>query len=137
MIMSRLFAVLAMLFLAGCAATPQKPAEEAARVRVAAHQQARLDSNYQLAYTFTSPGYRETHPYKFYLGKMGGASIKRRGFEIKRISCQEKVCDVVIDLRYSYAGAAGAKMGKDTVMQRDLPEKWILIDGEWWLVPDR
>ena len=136
MIMSRLFAVLAVLFLAGCAAVPQKPPEEAARARVAAHQQARLENNFQLAYTFTSPGYRETHPYKFYLGKMG-PSIKRRGFEIKSIACQEKVCDVVIDLRYSYAGAAGAKMGKDTVMQRDLPEKWILIDGEWWLVPDR
>ena len=137
MIMSRFFAVLAVLFLAGCAATPQKPAEEAARARVAAHQQARLDNNLQLAYTFTSPGYRETHPYKFYLGKMGGAAIKRRGFEIKSISCQEKVCDVVIDLSYSYAGEAGGKMGKDTVMQRELPEKWILVDGEWWLVPDR
>lgn len=137
MIMSRLFTVLAVLFLAGCAAMPAKAPEDTVRARAAAHQQARLDNNYQLAYTFTSPGYRETHPYKFYLGKMGGASIKRRGFEIKSISCQEKVCDVVIDLSYSYAGAAGGKMGTDTVMQREMPEKWILADGEWWLVPDR
>ncbi len=75
-----LLAVVAMFLLGGCAAMPQKPVEDVVKARVATHQQARLENNFELAYTFTSPGYRETHPYKAYLGKMG-PSIKRRAFD--------------------------------------------------------
>ena len=136
MIRSVLFAVVASLLLGACAALPQKPVEEVVKARVAAHQQARLENNLELAYTFTSPGYRETHPYKAYLGKMG-PSIKRRAFDIKSVSCEGELCTVVVELSYSYGGLAGGKMGADTVMQRDMTEKWILVDGEWWLVPGR
>jgi hypothetical protein len=131
------FSIFALLLLGGCAAQPQKPAsaEEAVKVRATAQQQARLENNFELAYKFTSPGYREAHPYKFFLGRMGTV-VRRRGFEVKSVSCEGEVCSVIVDLQYSYAGlAAGAK--KDTVMQRELTEKWILVDGEWWLVPDR
>ena len=133
---SGLLAVVAMFLLGGCAATPQKTPEEAVRARVEAHQQARLANDFELAYSFTSPGYRETHPYKFYLGKMG-ASVKRRGFEIKNVACEADMCNVSIDLTYTYMGAPGVRMGTDTVMQRVMQEKWIRVDGEWWLVPER
>jgi hypothetical protein len=135
-IRSALFAVLALVMLGGCAAIPQKPMEEVVKARVTAHQQARLDNNFELAYTFTSPGYRETHPYKAYLSGMG-AAVKRRSFDVKSVNCEGDVCSVTVELSYSYQGKAGAKMGKDTVMTREMPEKWIRIDGEWWLVPDR
>jgi len=131
------FSIFALFLLGGCAAQPQTPAsaEEAVKARATAQQQARLENNFQLAYTFTSPGYRETHPYKFYLGRMGTV-IKRRGFEVKSVSCEGDVCSVLVNLEYSYAGlAAGAS--KDAVMKRELTEKWIRADGEWWLVPDR
>ncbi|MBK9468441.1 MAG: hypothetical protein IPO20_11000 [Gammaproteobacteria bacterium] len=136
MIRSVLFAVVASLLLGACAALPQKPVEEVVKARVAAHQQARLENNLELAYTFTSPGYRETHPYKAYLGKMG-ASIKRRAFDIKSVSCEVDLCNVVVELSYTYGGLAGGKMGADTVMQREMNEKWIRADGEWWLLPTR
>jgi negative regulator of sigma E activity len=131
-----LLAVVAMFLLGGCAAMPQKTPEDAVRARVEAHQKARLENNFELAYTFTSPGYRETHAYKFYLGKMG-AAVKRHGYEIKEVSCEADACNVNIELSYSYLGKAGAKMGKDTVMQRQMTEKWIRVDGEWWLMPER
>ena len=133
---SGLLAVVVMFLLGGCAAMPQKTPENAVRARVEAHQQARPENNFELAYTFTSPGYRETHPYKSYLGKMG-AMVKRRSYEIKDVACEADLCNVSIELSYSYLGAAGAKMGKDTVMQRVMTEKWIRVDGEWWLVPER
>ena len=89
MIRSVLFAVVASLLLGACAALPQKPVEEVVKARVAAHQQARLENNFELAYSYT------------------------------------------------YGGLAGGKMGADTVMQREMNEKWIRADGEWWLLPTR
>ena len=47
------------------------------------------------------------------------------------------VLGVVVELSYTYGGLAGGKMGADTVMQREMNEKWIRADGEWWLLPTR
>jgi len=136
---SRFFlpAALALFVLGGCAVQPRTDSsQDALRARVEAYEQARQENNFQLSYTFTSPGYRETHPYKFYLGKMG-AAVKRHSHEIKDVACREDACTVTVLLKYSYLGEAGARMGADTIMERDMVEQWIRVDNEWWIVPDR
>ena len=122
-----------LLLLAGCASMMMTPEERVAK-RAAEHQQARLEYDFEKAYSFTSPGYRQTTPYKLYLAGMG-PSIKRTGFEIKQVVCSEIVCDVTVSLSYKYVGLAASKMGKDFETSRNLEEKWINSDGEWWLVP--
>lgn len=134
---SVLFVVATAALLAGCAGFSQKTPEEQVRARAEAHQQARLENDYAKAYEFLSPGYRETHSFKAYMRSMGGA-VKREGYSVKGVECDDKVCTVAVELSYRYGGLPAGKMGKSApTMQRTLQEKWLHADGEWWLVPDR
>ncbi len=122
-----------LMMVSGCATSSYKTAEEIVASRAQEYQNALLTANYEQAYQYLSPGYRETASYKVYLAGKGGA-IKREAASVKSVSCEGRVCDVKINLIYRYAGRASIHIPKSAEpMQRVFQEKWIEADGVWWL----
>lgn len=130
------FPLFVLALLVGCGADEPRPTEEIVAERAQAHQDALLKNDYEKAYTFLSPGYRETYTYKQYLGRKGTA-VKREAAAVESVSCetQEGVCTVTIALTYRYTGRAGGALGSGSASQitRVDEEKWINSDGQWWL----
>lgn len=119
--------------LVGCAGVPVVNDAERVSLRAQAHQNALLINDFKEAYTFLSPEYRASRPYRMYLGTKG-AAVKRESASIHSVECEDRVCTVLIDLYYRYQGLGGMHI-KDSQPSnhRVNEEKWVKVDGEWWL----
>lgn len=77
------------------------------------------------ALEYTTPSFRQhTRPGEY------NARVAGRGFwnaaKVNRVSCEEEVCDVIVDVTYT-----SPQLGLP--ITRPLDEKWINIDGGWWI----
>lgn len=122
-----------LLGLTACASMQPDTDEQTVIKRVKAHQQALLENDLEKAYEFLSPGYRKTHTYKDYLGTKG-STVKRISSEIDKVECDEDACSVFIVLYYKYQGIAGFHTKpEDPPVSRINKERWIKVDGTWWM----
>src|SRR5690554_7236845 len=117
--------VLLMLIAGGCASVPSKNPEEQVAERAQARIDALMAGDYKKAYSFTSPGYRSAYPLVRYKARYLGAgnwTYAKAG----KASCEDALCKVAIDIKY-----------KSIHAKHELPsllnEKWILVDGVWYL----
>lgn len=78
-----------------------------------------------IALEYTTPSFRQhTKPGEY------NSRVAGRGFwnaaKVNSVSCEENVCDVVVDITYT-----SPQLG--VPITRPLDEKWINIDGGWWI----
>lgn len=122
-----------LLMLAACSTTPTNTQEKKVTKRVMAHQQALLENDMEKAYKFLSPGYRKTRSFKEFLATKG-STIKRVSSEVDSVTCDEDACTVYVTLYYKYQGIAGFHTKPDDPpVSRAMKERWIKVDGQWWL----
>lgn len=132
------FKILFITFLAvftavSCSSIPTETDEDLVSARALAHEQALIENDFKAAYTFLTPGYRAAFTYKNYLGTKGSA-VKRESAKIRSVNCEENTCIVQIDLYYRYQGLQGIHTKpEDESAHRVNEEKWIKIEGQWWL----
>ena len=89
--------------------------------------------DWEKAYSFMSPGYRETHSLSSFRARYGGAP-GLKDHEIRSVSCDEDdLCIATVVASYE---ANIPRMGSHEG-RRPFRERWILVDGEWWLFPRR
>jgi len=119
--------------LTGCATTDTRTAEERVADRALERWQAQIDKDWDKAYTYLSPGYRETNSVQRYRANHGGSATWSDP-ELKSIDCPEvDVCDVQVVASYEVRiPRIGNHQGR-----RPMQERWILVDEEWWLFPRR
>ena len=110
-----------------------KSAEEKLDDRVKAYHQARLNNDFELAYSFMSKGYRSLTPIKLFIKNIA-PTVRFVDFEVISKKCEESFCIIDVKIRYRYTGAAAVAMGSDYVMTRGYQEKWIEAENQWWLV---
>ena len=106
---------------------------EALEIRVEERWQARIAHDWAQAWEYTSPAYRKVFPKQLYVKKFSyTANWELTGLEVINYDPSAAVASVVVrvmSMPTKQTSAAARALGP---MPRELREKWILVDGEWW-----
>lgn len=143
--LKHVLAALTAVVLTACAAAPEKIAsgapqatpastpEAALRARVAAYYAALMADQYEAAYGFFPPGYRETWSAQAYyqIHPPVGKYLSVDPLSVKCAS--ETVCDVVVSVRFRFAERQEVLGGIEVPM--DVSSRWLNVAGEWYFVP--
>jgi hypothetical protein len=126
------FAIVALALLValigGCALggkQPDLPPEEAVKIRAQAWADALLARDFDTAYGFTTPNYREYSSAQRYSSTVAG-SLRWTAIEVDSVQCGEDVCEarVIIDYKIKRYGIES---------RRAVDYKWLNVAGQWWL----
>ena len=131
--------ILFLTLLAGC----EKPVEEARELteaevsalesRVQQRWQARIAGDWGKAWEYTSPNFREVFPKHLYVKKFSYAvRWELTGVEVINYDASAAVASVVVrvmSIPTKQTSAASVAVG---AIPRELRERWIFVDGEWW-----
>jgi hypothetical protein len=117
-----------ILVACGGSAEPQQTLEE----RVLARWQHLIDRDFESAWAYYTPGFRQTTPVEVFVGDMQRRRFRWHEAEIKGVECDgEAVCQVEVRVVFQ---AVGAPSGMGNVrLPHEATERWLLLEGEWWL----
>jgi hypothetical protein len=111
------------ILIAGCATTPERPADEVVKTRAQARWDALVKEDYETAYGFLGPGSRAVNSLDTYK-----ASINRGFYKagvVDKVTCEAESCEVQVRVEYVYRGSR---------IKTPLSETWIKQQGNWWYV---
>lgn len=117
------------LVLVGC--QPQGPSE-AVEDRAQARWDLVLERDFEAAWEYMTPGFRETTNRFDYARDMSGRPLRWLSAEVVSKDCEEDLCKIKILVGYQAVGAP-AGMGQMR-LSREIEETWIRLDGAWWFV---
>jgi len=124
-------AVLALTACGGSVPEPEHTLEE----RVLARWDYRIQRDFESAWEYYSPGFRQTNPREEFVRDSARRPVRWHSVELEWIECEnEKLCQVRVEVVFQALGAPSG-MSRMRVPQR-LTETWIRIDGEWWFSPN-
>ena len=119
--------------LTACAVTGEN-AVEPVEQRAQARWDALLSEDIDAAYAYLSPGYRSSVSRSDYEVSLRSRRLQWIGAEYKDHSCEEKTCDVRINVKFRVVRPVP---GLSEFQSRSvLDEKWIFTSGQWWYLPD-
>ncbi|MGA9572668.1 MAG: hypothetical protein WBS20_01840 [Lysobacterales bacterium] len=131
---ARPLAIVCVLFLlSACAATAKKgiSIEERVNARWAALMRDDLEG----AYGYLSPGYRSSVSLKQYQRALLTQAVTWNSGKYVSSKCEEATCDVKVSIGFTVYGAVpGVKSFNGT---QTTDESWVLVDGNWYFVPQR
>ena len=117
------------LILAGCGDPPPTP-EEIVEERVMERWERLLDRDFELAWEYYTPGFRQTNP-RFDFGRdMAARPVRWLAAELESVECEGDRCDVGVMVTYRAPGAPGPL--SEIEMDRVVDEVWIRVDDDWW-----
>ncbi len=106
---------------------------QALEQRVEERWQARIAHDWERAWEYTSPAHREVFPKHLYARKFSyTADWELTGIEVTNYDPTAAVASVVVGVMSRPAKQTSAAAKALGAMPRNLHERWILIDGEWW-----
>ena len=110
--------------LAGCG--EPKTAEQIVAERAQARWDALLAGDFETAYSFATPSYRDlVDAIRFQQGLGGHASWL--GAKVREVTCREDVCEAMVRLKYRSPLPPRMEFETDDI------ERWLSEDGEWWI----
>jgi len=107
-----------VLVLAACQPAEEEP--QSVEERAQARWDHVLAKEYEQAWNYFSPGFRDLHPFQWTSAEVIGSK------------CKENQCDVTVSATYRIARGP-SELG-EMVMPKELTEKWVRTDGQWWYV---
>ncbi|MEQ8265298.1 hypothetical protein [Pseudohaliea sp.] len=130
-------AVVALLVavLAACAGGPRLTEERKAQLleRAEARWRALEQRDFDTAWTYTSPAYREVFPKALYRHKFSYmVDWQLTGVEFLTYDARAAVASVaarVMSKPVKHTSAASAAIG---AVPSVIHERWVYVDGEWW-----
>lgn len=117
-----------VLALAGCSSigsVGNKAPEDLVRERAQAWADAASSGDWRLAYTYTSPGYRQTATAGRYHAQIAGARSWLSA-TVRDVECVESSCKVTFILEYK-------AREMDMIIRRPRQYTWVESEGQWWL----
>lgn len=122
--------------LAACVSIPESPASGVAPAsleqRAVERWELMIGGDYNAAYQYATPGYRQAYSAQDFLEKVYRAPIKWQSAEFMDMDCpQEGLCDVTMRVHYSINMPGAGSVGSMTTVE----ESWLLIDGVWYFLP--
>ena len=122
----------AVILLAACGAPPEP--EQSLEERVIARWTLMIERDFEQAWEYYSPGFRQTTPAQDFARDMGRRPVRWEGVEWQGKDCDEDVCQVTVDIAYRPIGAPGEQSRMR--LSRPIQERWIRVEETWWFVPN-
>ena len=123
--------VVCALLLSACATPVSK--EIQVEQRATARWETLLSGDLAGAYEYLSPGYRSSVTSIQYQQSIVRQQVQWTSAKYLESTCEETTCNVNILLGFTVYGALpGVKSFDGT---KDIEESWVLISGNWYLVP--
>lgn len=123
--------VCGLLLLSACATSVST--ENQIEQRVTARWETLLSGDLAGAYEFLSPGYRSSVSLMQYQRSVLLQQVKWTSAKYVESTCEETTCSVKVLVGFTVYGALpGVKSFNGT---KDIEESWVLISGNWYLVP--
>ena len=85
-----------------------------------------IEADFEQAYRFLSPAYRQAVPYRVYRKSIGGA-VQWLSADVQSSQCDTDTCQVKVKINYHTN-----IRGYDYNLTKLFDETWILVDGDWW-----
>jgi len=124
----------ALSLLAGCGPSSQ-PATESVEERAQARWDYMVARDFQSAYEYYSPGYRETVSLANFSVDMANRPVVWVSAEVAEAECESQDrCNLVAEVTYRVPG--GPTGINEMRMTRKIEELWLRLEGEWWLSPE-
>jgi hypothetical protein len=130
---SRAISGLLLAALVAACASSQSAASDV-RQRAQARWDAVLAGDYDTAYGLYSPGYRSSHSRVDFEIEQRMRRVKWSSAEVQESSCEADVCTVVTRIGYQVAGAVPGLSQWQS--EKDVKERWLRTDGQWWYLPE-
>jgi len=125
--------VCALLLLSACATPVSK--EVQVEQRATARWETLLSGDLAGAYEYLSPGYRSSVTSIQYQQSILRQQVQWTSAKYLESTCEETTCNVKILVGFTVYGALpGVKSFDGT---KDIEESWVLISGNWYLVPPK
>ena len=126
-------AICSLLLLSACATTVNE--ESSIEKRATERWDTLLGGDLTGAYEYLSPGYRSSVSSMQYQRALLLQPIKWTSASYKDSDCEDAVCKVKISLGYTVYGALPGVKSYSGV--KGIEESWVLVDGNWYLVPEQ
>lgn len=125
--------VCGLLLASACAAPGNK--QSSIEERASARWDAFLAGDLAGAYEYLSPGYRSSVSSLQYQRMVLLQQIKYTSAKYVSSECEETTCNVTVLVGFTVYGALpGVKSFDGT---RNVDESWVLVDGNWYMVPEK
>ena len=125
-------AAAAAALLAACGGEPRPP-EEVVPDRAQARWNAIVEGDYETAWSYYTPGYRERVSAGEFSADMSGRPFTYRGAEIRSVECGEERCELRVAVSFEVPVAPNQLGGFES--RQGVDEIWLFIDGQWWYSP--
>jgi hypothetical protein len=124
-------AVAVLVLLMAACSEPVRPPEEIVTERAQARWDAMVAGEFERAWEYYSPGFREkTEPALFDV-QMSQRPIRWDSAEVIGVDCAEEArCEITARIGYTAVGAPGQLAGMQN--ERSAQETWIRLDDQWW-----
>ncbi len=128
-----------VLLVSACGKSPDSllgtgnASRETLEQRAEERWRARIAHDWGKAWEYESPAFREVFPKQLYVKKFSyTANWELTGLEVIEYDPEAAVASVVVRVMSRPTKQTSAAARAIGAMQRELHEKWILVDGEWW-----
>jgi len=115
--------------LSGCAGLVGKPQtpEQIVAERAQARWDALVAGDWQTAYSFATPAYRDLVDVEGFRRRHGGQA-SWLGADVKEVTCQDDVCEPTITLKFR-----SLLPPYTDDLHTDYTERWVLEGSDWWI----
>ena len=125
---SLLTAVAATALLVACG--DNRPPEEIVAERAQARWNALVASEFERAWEYYAPGFREQNSAGAFAAEMARRPIQWENAKVVGAECNENRCEVEITVDYEVTKAPGQLSGFQST--RTVTDIWINVNREWW-----
>lgn len=126
--------------LAACSATAPRPdtsnPEQFLGKRAEDRWNALMSADWEKAYAYFTPGYRDVNAYEGFRLGMVNRQINWTAVRSKGVECEsEQKCLVSLEIDYQLIG--GMRGVSEVGSTRNETETWLKLENQWYLLPQR
>lgn len=116
------------LALAACGSPAPEP--QTLEERVQARWQHIIERDFEAAWEYYAPGYRETNPRSAFVDDMAGRPVIYKNASVQGADCEGDRCQVRV--RVTYQVVDGPRGVRDMRVPSTINERWISLNEQWW-----
>ncbi|MDY0250850.1 MAG: hypothetical protein RBR45_12470 [Pseudomonas sp.] len=133
-ILSRMVFLTVIIGVSACAGIQHKTNDERVFSLAEKRQAALLKQDFDKAYAFMSPGYREVNTIKQFMGDNQGV-YSWISSKVDKAECEDDVCKVYVEIEFdarALMGGVGKPSSDTLILSRVNRETWVKLDNKWW-----
>lgn len=133
-VFSRMALVTVVLGMAACAVIQNKTDDERVFSLAEQRQEVLLKHDFEKAYMFMSPGYREVNTINQFIGDNYGV-YSWVSSKVDKVNCDGDVCTAYVHIEFdakALMGSAGRPSSGQMILPRVNRETWVRLDNKWW-----